>query len=114
MEFELIQRFFHIDGTGIELCQHPRLIGSEFAIPDQIIHIGEVRRDLTLHPAETERLMDIRETLTRLGFETSLRGNLCRVESMPPEMDRSEASAFLREAVSGRVDDLEDRWILLC
>ncbi len=67
--------------------------------------------ELTLHPAETERLMDIRETLTRLGFETSLRGNLCRVESMPPEMDRSEASAFLREALSGRVDDLEDRWI---
>ena len=67
--------------------------------------------ELSLHPAEVERLMDIRDTLTRLGFETTLRGSLCLVDSMPPEMDRSEASAFLREAVSGRVDDLEDRWI---
>ena len=67
--------------------------------------------ELSLHPAEVERLMDIKDTLTRLGFETSLRGSLCLVDSMPPEMDRSEASAFLREAVSGRVDDLEDRWI---
>lgn len=67
--------------------------------------------ELSLHPAEAERLMDIRDTLTRLGFETVLRGSRCLVESMPPEMDRSEATAFLGEAVSGRVDDLEDRWI---
>lgn len=67
--------------------------------------------ELVLHPAEAERLMDIRETLTGLGFETALRGSLCVVESMPPEMDRSEAESFLREALSGRVDDLEDRWI---
>ena len=66
---------------------------------------------LDLHPAETERLLEIRDNLLRLGFETSCRGNQCLVQTMPPEMDRAEASAFLREALSGRVDDLESVWI---
>ena len=66
---------------------------------------------LDLHPAETERLLEIRDNLLRLGFETSCRGNQCLVQTMPPEMDRAEASAFMREALSGRVDDLESVWI---
>lgn len=67
--------------------------------------------ELELHPAETERLMEIKDTLTRLGFETSCRGSRCTVQTMPPEMNRAEASAFLREALSGRVDDLDGVWI---
>ena len=66
---------------------------------------------MDLHPAEAERLLELKSTLLRLGFETSCRGGRCLVQSIPPEMDRSEASAFLREALSGRVDDLEGRWI---
>ena len=67
--------------------------------------------ELEMHPSEAERLLEIKDTLTRLGFETSCRGNRCQVQTMPPEMDRSEATAFLREALSGRVDDLESVWI---
>lgn len=66
---------------------------------------------MELHPAELERLMELKESLLRLGFETSCRGSRCLVQAMPPEMDRSEALAFLREALSGRVDDLEGVWI---
>lgn len=67
--------------------------------------------EMDLHPAEAERLLELKDTLLRLGFETSCRGRRCLVQSIPPEMDRSEASAFLREALSGRVDDLEGTWI---
>ncbi len=67
--------------------------------------------ELDLHPAETERLLELKDTLLRLGFETSCRGSRCLAQTMPPEMDRTEAAAFLREALSGRVDDLESVWI---
>lgn len=67
--------------------------------------------EMDLHPAEVERLLELRDTLLRLGFETVCRGRRCLVQTIPPEMDRSEASAFLREALSGRVDDLESVWI---
>lgn len=67
--------------------------------------------EMELHPAEVERLMELKDTLPRLGFETACRGRRCLVQAMPPEMDRSEALAFLREALSGRVDDLEGIWI---
>ena len=67
--------------------------------------------ELDLHPAENARLFEMRETLTRLGFEVTSRDSHCSVQAIPPEMDRSEAISFLREALSGRVDDLESTWI---
>ena len=67
--------------------------------------------EMELHPAESSRLLEIQDTLTNLGFELSCRGGRCFVQSMPPEMDRSEALAFLREVLSGRVDDLSSVWI---
>ena len=67
--------------------------------------------ELELHPAESSRLLEIQETLTSLGFELARRGERCLVQAMPPEMDRTEALAFLREALSGRVDDLSSAWI---
>ncbi len=67
--------------------------------------------DLELHPAEASRCLELRETLPKLGFECSVGGSRCTVRSIPPEMDRSEALAFLREALSGRCDDLNSAWI---
>ena len=67
--------------------------------------------EMDLHPAESSRLLEIQDTLASLGFELSCRGGRCFVQSMPPEMDRSEALAFLREVLSGRVDDLSSVWI---
>ena len=67
--------------------------------------------EMELHPAESSRLLELQDTLTTLGFELSNRGGRCFVQAIPPEMDRSEALAFLREALSGRVDDLDSVWI---
>jgi DNA mismatch repair protein MutL len=67
--------------------------------------------ELDLHPAESARFLEIQDTLTSLGFEAVCRKGRCTVQAMPPEMDRSEAADFLREALSGRVDDLSSAWI---
>ena len=50
--------------------------------------------EMDLHPAEKERFLELEQTLTRLGFEASCRGNRLSVRAMPPEMERSDASAF--------------------
>ncbi|WP_446425015.1 DNA mismatch repair endonuclease MutL [Mailhella sp.] len=67
--------------------------------------------ELDLHPSESARFLEIQDTLTSLGFEAVCRQGRCTVQAMPPEMDRSEAVDFLREALSGRVDDLSSAWI---
>lgn len=67
---------------------------------------------LTLHPAEAERFMEIRDTLGDLGFAVELAdGHICRVSALPPAMERGDASAFLREALAGRKDDPASLWI---
>ena len=67
--------------------------------------------EMELHPSEKERFLELEQNLPRLGFEASCRGGRLSVRAIPPEMDRSEAAAFLREVLSGRVDDLTDVWI---
>lgn len=66
--------------------------------------------DMPLHPAEEERLLGIRDALAEMGFELEARGGRCSVTSLPPSLDRSAATAFLREALSGRQDDLTALW----
>ncbi|MGE4310514.1 DNA mismatch repair endonuclease MutL [Desulfovibrio sp.] len=67
--------------------------------------------EMSLHPAERERLFDLRPTLESLGFvlETSASG--LEVRGMPPVLSRAEAREFLREALAGRKDDLADMFI---
>ncbi len=67
--------------------------------------------ELDLHAAESARFLELADTLTRLGFEAICRGSHCTVQSIPLEMDRAEAISFLREALSGRIDNLESVWI---
>ena len=68
---------------------------------------------LALHPSEAERFMEIRETLNELGFTAELTdgGAFCRISALPPAMERGDASAFLREALAGKKDDLVSLWI---
>lgn len=67
--------------------------------------------EMSLHPAERERLFELRPTLESLGFvlETSASG--LEVRGMPPVLSRAEARDFLREALAGRKDDLADMFI---
>ena len=69
--------------------------------------------NLTLHPAEAERFMEIRSTLGELGFSAELAegGSVCRVTALPPDMAGSDASEFLREALAGKKDDPASLWI---
>ena len=83
-----------------------RAAGSRGTAQPQLVPL-----EMELHPAESARLMELQDTLTRLGFDIVCRGSRCSVHAIPPEMDRSDASSFLREALSGRVDDLESAWI---
>ncbi|WP_298067493.1 DNA mismatch repair endonuclease MutL [uncultured Mailhella sp.] len=67
--------------------------------------------ELNLHPAESARFLELSGTLVRLGFEAVCRQGHCTVQAIPADMDRAAAAAFLREALSGRVDDMESVWM---
>ncbi|MCH5277345.1 MAG: DNA mismatch repair endonuclease MutL [Desulfovibrionaceae bacterium] len=66
--------------------------------------------NMPLHPAEKERLLDMQGALTELGFAWEATDAGCLVTALPPSLDRTAAAAFLREALSGRQDDLTALW----
>lgn len=67
--------------------------------------------EMSLHPAERERLFDLRPTLESLGFVLETTASGLEVRGMPPVLSRAEARDFLREALAGRKDDLADMFI---
>ena len=67
--------------------------------------------EMPLHPAERERLFDLRPTLESLGFVLEISASGLEVRGMPPVLSRAEARDFLREALAGRKDDLADMFI---
>lgn len=67
--------------------------------------------DLSLHPAEEERLLEMREALAKLGFTIELQQGRCLAHAIPPDMDRSAATSFLRDALAEKRDDLTELWI---
>ena len=68
--------------------------------------------ELRLHPAERQRLQELRPGLARMGFELEC-GNdgLLQVRAVPPVLSGAEARLFLREALAGRKDDLSGLFV---
>jgi len=60
---------------------------------------------LPLHPAERERLEQIRAKLCSIGFELNEGGQELEVRSIPPGLTRNEAAALLRDVLGGGRDD---------
>lgn len=67
--------------------------------------------ELSLHQAEKAQLLESQSKLIALGFDVAVSGQNCVVNSIPLNMDRSSATAFLREALAGKQNDLSELWI---
>lgn len=70
--------------------------------------------EYALHPAEAERLEDIREHLVKLGFELAVRNSensiVLEIRAVPSLLDRISAGAFIREILSGQRNGLDTLW----
>ena len=67
--------------------------------------------ELHLHPAERQRLQELRPGLAQMGFELECNDGLLQVRAVPPVLSSAEARLFLREALAGRKDDLAGLFI---
>lgn len=80
-----------------------RMARSDFAGTGQCLALP---LELNLHPAELECAFALRDILTSLGFTMEVRQNTVCVHAIPPVLDRAGATAFLREVLAGRKEDL--------
>jgi DNA mismatch repair protein MutL len=63
---------------------------------------------LPLHPAERERLEEMRKRLHAIGFAFGEDGQTLTVRGIPPGFSRGEAAGLLRDMLNGRRDGPEE------
>ncbi len=70
--------------------------------------------ELPLHPAERTELHRLWTDLGSLGFSLETAGpDLLRVLGLPPQLSRSEAASFLRDALAGKQGGFESVWHMM-
>lgn len=70
--------------------------------------------DIPLHPSESEELAVVWEDLAHLGFAMETDGPaLLRVTGLPPQLGRSEATAFIRDALAGKKGGFDSLWHMM-
>ena len=67
--------------------------------------------EFPLHPSEQSRIEEILPQLQNLAFEISLSNQCCAVSAIPTTLSRVEATAFLKDILTEKADDLERIWI---
>jgi DNA mismatch repair protein MutL len=69
---------------------------------------------LSLHPSEAERLQQLWSGLRSLGFELEMQGaGQVLLRACPGELEAGQAQHYLRAAVGGQAESLEDLWVLM-
>lgn len=91
-----------------ERVLHARIAGGGFSGTGQLLALP---LELRLDAAERERLQEARPALEQLGFALECAGDVLLARAMPPGLSRREAGEFLREALAGMRDDLDDIFI---
>lgn len=91
-----------------ERVLHARIASGGFSGTGQLLALP---LELRLDAAERERLEEARPALEQLGFALECADDLLLARAMPPGLSRREAEAFLREALAGMRDDLNDIFI---
>lgn len=70
--------------------------------------------EMALHPSETEELAAVWEDLAQLGFQVETDGPaLLRLTGLPPQLGRSEAAEFIREALAGKKGGFDSLWHMM-
>ena len=66
--------------------------------------------EMTLHSSEAQRWQEMQPVFAALGFSAGLHDGKLVVRAIPVLLGRMEATAFLKEALAGRKDDLNSRF----
>lgn len=91
-----------------ERVLHARMAAGGFSGTGQLLALP---LELRLDAAERECLQEARLVLEQLGFRLECAGDVLLARAMPPGLSRREAGDFLREALAGMRDDLNDIFI---
>lgn len=67
-----------------------------------------VPTELSLHPSESERLMELQPKLASLGYDLSLDAGSVSVRGVPPLLGRARGIEMLRDILADRTDGIDD------